>query len=142
MVTKSKKKRVLVIAALCVGIGGFIGSVCRYILGFVPFEGDFPLMTFLINFLGAVFIGVVFEVAMIWPNISDNIILFLKTGVCGGFSTFSAFSLETMSLLEHEKYALGILYAGGSVLICLSGVILGRLFVHFLRFVLAEFIVM
>ena len=45
------------LAVLCVGMGGFIGSVGRYLLGLVPVEGDFPLMTFIINFAGAVLIG-------------------------------------------------------------------------------------
>ena len=101
------------VAVLCVGLGGFIGSVGRYLLGLVPVEGDFPLMTFAVNFAGAV--------------------LFLKTGVCGGFTTFSAFSLETLALLERGKYATGALYACGSVLACLAGVVIGRLAVRGVR---------
>ena len=106
------------VAVLCVGLGGFIGSVGRYLLGLVPVEGDFPLMTFTVNFAGAVLIGAV---------------LFLKTGVCGGFTTFSAFSLETLALLERGKYATGALYACGSVLACLAGVVIGRLAVRGVR---------
>lgn len=121
------------LAVLCVGMGGFIGSVGRYLLGLVPVEGDFPLMTFVINFAGAVLIGAVFEAATVWPGMSDNAVLFLKTGVCGGFTTFSAFSLETLTLLERGKYATGALYACGSVLVCLVGVTLGRLLVRGVR---------
>ena len=121
------------LAVLCVGMGGFIGSVGRYLLGLVPVEGDFPLMTFIINFAGAVLIGAVFEAATVWPGMSDNAVLFLKTGVCGGFTTFSAFSLETLTLLERGKYATGALYACGSVLVCLVGVALGRLMVRGVR---------
>ncbi|MRX83298.1 fluoride efflux transporter CrcB [Eggerthella guodeyinii] len=121
------------LAVLCVGMGGFIGSVGRYLLGLVPVEGDFPLMTFIINFAGAVLIGAVFEAATVWPGMSDNAVLFLKTGVCGGFTTFSAFSLETLTLLERGKYATGALYACGSVLVCLVGVALGRLLVRGVR---------
>ncbi len=121
------------LAVLCVGMGGFIGSVGRYLLGLVPVEGDFPLMTFVINFAGAVLIGAVFEAATVWPGMSDNAVLFLKTGVCGGFTTFSAFSLETLTLLERGKYATGALYACGSVLVCLVGVALGRLLVRGVR---------
>ena len=50
-------------AVLWVGAGGFLGAVGRYLLGLVPFEGDFPLMTFLVNFAGAVAIGAITEVA-------------------------------------------------------------------------------
>lgn len=95
------------VAVLCVGLGGFIGSVGRYLLGLVPVEGDFPLMTFAVNFAGAVLIGAVFEAATEGSGLPDNAVLFLKTGVCGGFTTFSAFSLETLALLERGKYATG-----------------------------------
>ena len=115
------------VAVLCVGLGGFIGSVGRYLLGLVPVEGDFPLMTFAVNFAGAVLIGAVFEAATEGSGLPDNAVLFLKTGVCGGFTTFSAFSLETLALLERGKYATGALYACGSVLACLAGVVIGRL---------------
>ena len=121
------------VAVLCVGLGGFIGSVGRYLLGLVPVEGDFPLMTFAVNFAGAVLIGAVFEAATEGSSLPDNAVLFLKTGVCGGFTTFSAFSLETLALLERGKYATGALYACGSVLACLAGVVIGRLAVRGVR---------
>ena len=120
-------------AMLCVGLGGFIGSVGRYLLGLVPLEGDFPFMTFLINFVGAVAIGAVFEAATVWPGMSDNAALFLKTGVCGGFTTFSTFSLEPLTLIERGKYVTGAAYACGSVVACLAGVVLGRLAVRAVR---------
>ena len=116
------------VAVLCVGLGGFIGSVGRYLLGLVPVEGDFPLMTFTVNFAGAVL-----EAATEGSSLPDNAVLFLKTGVCGGFTTFSAFSLETLALLERGKYATGALYACGSVLACLAGVVIGRLAVRGVR---------
>ena len=65
-------------AMLCVGLGGFVGAVGRYLLGLVPLEGGFPLMTFLINFVGAVVIGAVFKAATVWPGMSDNAVLFLN----------------------------------------------------------------
>lgn len=119
------------IAALCVGAGGFLGAVARYLLGLLPYQGDFPLITFAINFVGAFAIGVVFEVASVRPGmLPDNAVLFLKTGLCGGFTTFSTFSLETLSLLERGKYAMGATYAFGSLAVCLIGVLAGKLFVH------------
>ena len=95
--------------------------------------GDFPLMTFAVNFAGAVLIGAVFEAATEGSGLPDNAVLFLKTGVCGGFTTFSAFSLEALALLERGKYATGALYACGSVLACLAGVVIGRLAVRGVR---------
>lgn len=121
------------LSVLCVGLGGFVGAVARYMLGFVPYEGDFPLVTFAINFLGAVAIGAVFEAAIVWPGMSNNAVLFLKTGVCGGFTTFSAFSLETLTLLERGKCITGALYAGSSVIVCVLGVALGRMLVRGVR---------
>lgn len=119
------------IAALCVGAGGFLGAVARYLLGLLPYQGDFPLITFAINFVGAFVIGVVFEIASVRPGmLPDNAVLFLKTGLCGGFTTFSTFSLETLSLLERGKYALGATYAFGSLAVCLIGVLAGKLFVR------------
>lgn len=119
------------IAALCVGAGGFLGAVARYLLGLLPYQGDFPLITFTINFVGAFAIGVVFEVVNVRPGmLPDNAVLFLKTGLCGGFTTFSTFSLETLSLLERGKYAMGATYAFGSLAVCLIGVLAGKLFVR------------
>ena len=72
----------------------------------------------------------VFEVANIRPGmLSDNAVLFLKTGLCGGFTTFSTFSLETLSLLERGKYAIGSAYSLGSLVVCVLGVMAGKLFV-------------
>ena len=68
-----------------------------------------------------------------FPAELDNAVLFLKTGVCGGFTTFSAFSLETLNLLESGKFATGAAYACGSVVVCLVGVALGRLTMRAIR---------
>ena len=114
------------VAVLCVGLGGFIGSVGRYLLGLVPVEGDFPLMTFTVNFAGAVLIGAVFEAATEGSSLPDNAVLFLKTGVCGGFTTFSTFSLESLTLLEKGRWLLGGSYMVLSVVLCLLGVALGE----------------
>lgn len=112
---------------LLVGAGGFAGAVARYLMGLVPYEGDFPLMTFVVNFAGAVAIGAVVEAAGGEGPLSPGATLFLKTGVCGGFTTFSTFSLETLALFEEGKLGLGALYAGGSLAACVLGVALGRL---------------
>ena len=113
-------------AVLWVGAGGFLGAVGRYLLGLVPFEGDFPLMTFLVNFAGAVAIGAITEVAGATSAPSAEAALFLKTGVCGGFTTFSTFSLETVTLLSNGKSGLAAAYVALSVVLCLLGVVLGQ----------------
>lgn len=113
-------------AVLCVGLGGFVGAVLRYGMGLVPFDGAFPWATFLVNLLGAVLIGALAEVAGRTDALSAEALLFLKTGVCGGFTTFSTFSLETVELLEGGQLALGAAYAGASLACCLAGVLLGK----------------
>ncbi len=70
----------------------------RYAIGFVPYKGDFPLLTLVINLLGAVLIGFISGISD--KKLSDNAVLFMKTGVCGGFTTFSTFSLEAYKLFE------------------------------------------
>lgn len=107
---------------LLVAAGGAVGAVLRYLLGLVPVAAQFPLMTLLINFLGAVLIGMVTSV----PSLSANAVFFLKTGVCGGFTTFSTFSLDTVQLLKNGNLMLGILNAAASVGLCLLGVLLGQ----------------
>ncbi len=115
------------LSALCVGAGGFIGAVMRYLMGFIPYQGDFPLITFAINFLGAVAIGIIAEVAAVRVGqINPNLVLFIKTGLCGGFTTFSTFSLETLSLIDKGNYGMAGAYACGSVIVCVIGVVIGR----------------
>lgn len=111
---------------LFVALGGAVGAMCRYGLSLIIIKSDFPFMTFVANFLGAFFIGLIAGFAKKNNSISPNLILFLKTGFCGGFTTFSTFSLETWKLLENQKYAMSGLYAGASLLCCLAGVAIGN----------------
>lgn len=77
------------------------------------------------QFSGAVVIGAVAQAAGQLP-MSKSAVLFLKTGLCGGFTTFSTFSLETVELLEQGRWAAGGGYILASVGLCLAGVLLGR----------------
>ena len=110
---------------LLVAVGGGLGAVGRYLLGLVEHPLSFPLMTLAVNFLGAVIIGAV-ACATDHTALSPSSALFLKTGFCGGFTTFSTFSLETVGLLESGRLAAGLCYAAGSVVACLAGFVLGR----------------
>jgi CrcB protein len=109
-------------AVLLVGLGGFIGSILRYGLGRVPVAVNYPIITMCINILGALVIGFISEIAKEEAIINPTALLFLQTGVCGGFTTFSTFSLETASLLQSGKYLHGFSYAVLSVILCLIGV--------------------
>ena len=112
---------------LWVGLGGAIGSIFRYTLSLLPIKSSFPILTLITNLLGAFIIGVVvglFEK----QYLSSQIHLFLKTGLCG-FTTFSTFSLETLTLLENGMIFMAIIYALISVVGCIMGVYLGKMIV-------------
>ncbi len=113
---------------LWVGLGGAIGSIFRYTLSLLPIKSSFPILTLITNLLGAFIIGVVvglFEK----QYLSSQIHLFLKTGLCGGFTTFSTFSLETLTLLENDMIFIAIVYAFISIAGCIVGVYLGKMIV-------------
>lgn len=109
---------------LFVGLGGAIGAVLRYGMGLIPYKGNFPLLTLLINLIGAVGIGFIAGLAA-RKNMSEYTVLFLKTGLCGGFTTFSTFSLEAYTLFKNGAVCLAILYIALSVLLSLVGIALG-----------------
>ena len=115
---------------LFVGLGGAVGAMLRYGMSMVPVKSEFPYMTLLINFLGAVAIGILAALSMRQSLLTEHSLLLLKTGVCGGFTTFSTFSLEAVSLLEQHKTGMGITYIISSVLLCLLGVLLGKAMLH------------
>ena len=113
------------INVVLVGIGGAIGAILRYMLSFIPFETSFPFATFITNILGAFFIGVVAGLSD-KSSLSPKAVLMLKTGVCGGFTTFSTFSLESWNLLSNGKLLTGSIYIVLSFSCCLIGVALGQ----------------
>ena len=109
---------------LCVGAGGALGAMGRYSLGLIPLGGELPLMTLLINFLGSVAIGAIVETSELAAGaLSREAVLFLKVGLCGGFTTFS---LETLELIEGGQYAIAGAYALVSVVLCVAGVLVGK----------------
>ncbi|MGN0453944.1 MAG: fluoride efflux transporter CrcB [Ruminococcus sp.] len=109
-----------------VGLGGFSGAVLRYLLTLIPVKSNFPLMTFIVNISGAVLIGFIVGAAGLIPNVSQSLVLFAKTGVCGGYTTFSTFALESVNLFKNQHRLIGICYIVLSVIVCLLGVILGQ----------------
>ena len=115
-------------AYLLVGIGGGLGAVGRYALGqaLSPVSQSFPFATLLINFIGALIIGLITEFSQRFVPLPPNLLLFLTTGMCGGFTTFSTFSLETINLFEKGRIWAGFVYAAASVVLCAVGVLTGK----------------
>ena len=99
---------------LMVGLGGFVGSVCRYLISRVPLGSGsgFPVNTFVINIAGAFAIGCIASAA--GRDLDGRRLLFLKVGICGGFTTFSTFSLETARLVEGGQWMTAALYVAAS----------------------------
>ena len=99
--------------AIAVFLGGGLGSLGRWALTFVPWktagEAGFPLATLVTNVAGAFLIGVVVAAA-VPAGLSPRATLLLKTGVCGGFTTFSTFALETGDLIERGAYGVAAAY--------------------------------
>ena len=108
-----EQERSDMVECLVVGIGGFIGSVCRYLIGLIPVREGwiFPVKTFLINIVGAFVIGMIAAATVKNSTLSPRLVLFLKVGVCGGFTTFSSFALETGDLIQSGNARLALLYA-------------------------------
>ena len=98
---------------IAVGLGGFIGAVLRYLIGLIPFKENmvFPVKTFCINIFGCLLIGLITVLASRNPEINPKWILFLKVGICGGFTTFSTFALETTDLIKGGHIGTAFLYA-------------------------------
>ncbi len=111
-----------------VGAGGFIGSVCRYLIGMIPLKEQFsfPIKTLIINVLGAFIIGIIAASAIKMNSPNPRFILFFKVGICGGFTTFSSFALETGDLINDGKVNIAFIYVLCSVVIGLIAVFAGE----------------
>lgn len=99
-----------------VGLGGGIGSMLRYAATFLPFK-NFPYSTLLVNIIGSFSIGFIIAVLLKNEPLNNNYKLFFATGLCGGFTTFSAFALENLQLLQQGKSFMAILYILLSVIV-------------------------
>jgi len=113
-----------------VGIGGFLGSVLRFKAGGFVLQHSanwkFPLSTFLVNLVGCFVIGLLAGEIERHQLFGSQTRLFLFTGFLGGFTTFSAFGLETMSLVRSEAWQLALLNVLLSMVCCLGAVFVGE----------------
>ncbi|MDR0523694.1 MAG: fluoride efflux transporter CrcB [Candidatus Methanoplasma sp.] len=112
---------------LAVGAGGAIGSVCRYLFGQVALRGGgFPWGTMAVNVAGAFLMGITVAVAGREAGMDPRLLLFLKVGVCGGFTTFSAFSMEAVDMLQGGRAIEASAYIALSVALCACALALAQ----------------
>lgn len=113
---------------LLVAAGGAVGSVFRYLVGIWVvrlFGPAFPWGTLAINVVGSFVIGLLAEMIARRFGGSTEMRLLLVTGLCGGFTTFSSFSLEFVALVERGAMPLAVSYLVASVVLSISATFLG-----------------
>ncbi len=119
---------------LTVALGGGLGSVLRYVVGFAfaqRFGAGFPWGTLFINVTGSLVIGIVAELAQTRAlGIGPQARLFLAVGVLGGYTTFSTFSFDAVTLINDRAAALALAYAGTSVVLGLAAAFAGAALVR------------
>lgn len=115
-------------AILYVGMGGFIGSVGRYLISYwlLRYNHQFPSGTLLVNLLGSFLIGLILASSL---KNSESWRLLMVTGFCGGFTTFSAFSIENLKMLQDGQWIPAVQYILTSLI--------GGLFLAFLGYALS-----
>tara|TARA_B100001113_G_scaffold166976_1_gene136627 strand:- start:267 stop:641 length:375 start_codon:yes stop_codon:yes gene_type:complete len=112
---------------LLVFIGGGFGSGLRYLIGkyLNSSLGGFPIGTFTVNIIGSLLIGLILGYAAKENSLSQNQVLLLATGFCGGFTTFSAFAQENFQLLKTGDIMQFSIYTIGSIVVGLIAVFIG-----------------
>lgn len=113
---------------LAIAIGGALGSVLRYVLSTSVQNAlgrDFPYGTLLVNLVGCLAMGMLFTVFLERAMHESAWRAGLVIGVLGGFTTFSAFSMETVLLLEEGAYGRAAVYAVASVILCVGATVVG-----------------
>jgi CrcB protein len=116
-------------------IGGGLGSTLRYIVNIVSprFLGtDFPYHTFIINITGSIVMGLVAGYLGFKGDAAQSWRLFLMTGILGGYTTFSAYSLDAAILYERGEIGLALFYVIGSVVFSIAGLFAGLALVRHL----------
>ncbi len=118
---------------LLVGIGGAVGSIARYCVSMLlntKIQSELPLGTLAVNVIGCLIIGLLFGFASRHQWTNSDLILLAGTGFCGGFTTFSSFAMENISLVQKQQFPNAIIYSFISLILgislCKLGFLLGN----------------
>lgn len=114
---------------LVIGSGSFLGGIARYLTSRVlqnSFASAFPFGTMAVNLLGCLLIGLIFGMSERTNLLNDEWRLFLTVGFCGGFTTFSTFAYENVTLLRDGSFLYFTVYTGLSVFLGLAAVFFGN----------------
>ena len=120
---------------LLVGFGGFIGSIARFLVSKLNVYWAFfsiPMGTLTVNIVGSLIIGVLTGLATKSDLISLNMRLFLMVGICGGFTTFSSFTNENLTLMQNGQLFTALIYTSLSIILGFVAVYLGFMFANIL----------
>ena len=120
------KKYNMIYNFLLVGAGGAIGSMMRYGIALIIGVRSFPFATFIVNLLGCFAIGMLFGLGL-KHEVTNYAWRFLGIGICGGFTTFSAFTLEGMEFLQQGRLMAFLIYVMLSICIGLISTYSGYL---------------
>jgi CrcB protein len=115
---------------ILVAIGGASGSVLRYLVHWIVSKksySTFPYQTFLVNIIGCLLIGLLVGYLYKYNTENESLKLLLITGFCGGFTTFSAFGLENVNMIQNQNYQLALIYTSLSLILGILAVGLGIL---------------
>lgn len=111
-----------------VAVGSALGGVSRYLLGGLIqrlLDATFPVGTLVINISGSFLLGAIVRYAVETPTLTPEVRALLTIGFCGGYTTFSTFSYETVAMLKDGEWGRVGVYVAASVLLSLVGVLLG-----------------
>ena len=115
----------MLLNCIAVGIGGFIGSILRYLVGLLAPASSFPWTTLAINVVGSFALAVIAGMVLRGVLPDSELSLLLRVGLCGGFTTFSTFSVETVSLASEGAWMAALAYAVGTVILCVLAAFAG-----------------
>lgn len=119
----------MVKSIIIVGLGGFIGTVARFLISRFFQENVlsvFPWSTFIVNIIGCLLIGIIYGISEKGDVLNSEFRLFLTVGICGGFTTFSTFSNDSFLLIRDQEWFRVALYASLSLFLGLMAVYAGR----------------